>query len=67
MNLTSDKDRHDFFANPAATSQSNCKVVNTLYLFCIEEKIFNLIYDVAIIVPKNDNELSTVKNLTCIL
>ena len=58
---------YDFLANQAAASQSSCKVVTTLYLFCIEERIFNLIYDLTIILPKNDNELSTVENLTCIL
>ena len=56
-----------FFANQAAASQSSCKVVTTLYLFCIEERILYIIYDVTITLPKKDNELSTVENLTCIL
>jgi hypothetical protein len=58
---------YDFFANPATVSQSSCKVVTILYLFCIEERILYIIYDVTINLPKNDNELSTVENLTCIL
>ena len=58
---------YDFLANQAAASQSSCKVVTTLYLFCIKKIIFSLIYDLTVILPKNDNELSTVKNLTCIL
>jgi hypothetical protein len=48
---------YDFFGNLTAISQSSCKVV----------KIFNLIYDVTTILPKNDNELSNIQNLTCIL
>ena len=58
---------YDFFANRAATSQSSCKVVTTLYLFCIEERIFYFIYDVTLILLKNNNELSTIENLTCML
>ena len=48
-------------------SQSSCKVVTILYLFCIKERILYIIYDVTIILMKNDNELSTVENLICIL
>jgi len=40
---------YDFFANPAATSQSSYKVITMLHLFYIEERILHLIYDVTII------------------
>ena len=48
---------YDVFVNRAATSQSSYKVVTTLYLFCMEERILYLNYDVAIILHVADIQL----------
>ena len=48
---------YDAFVNQAATSQSSYKVITTLYLFCMEERILYLNYDVTIILHVADIRL----------
>ena len=54
---------YDVFVNQAATSQSSYKVVTTLYLFCMEERILYLNYDVTIILHVADKLLSGYYNI----
>ena len=60
MNYELSNSQHEyyaFFVSPAATSQFNYKAVTTLYLFCIEERILYLIYDVIKILHVADIQL----------